>query len=100
MEYQSYLWTVRPSISQPPIPNYNSIKKIKIKPQAELNGSTEALFRPYLRHLFDKDEPTKIQISPAAQEDEIFLLLVFVYSEVKRLDTQVSRDSALFFGRR
>lgn len=31
-----------------------------------------------------------MQISHAAQEDEIFLLLVFLYSEIKRLDNQVS----------
>ena len=41
-------------------------------------------FRPYL---FGKPEPSKIHLSKTAlEEDEVFLLLVFIYSEAKRQD--------------
>jgi hypothetical protein len=61
--------------------------------QAKFNDTSEATFYPYRHHLFKKDEPARMQISSAVQEDEIFIMLIFLYSEVKRQDSQVILSS-------
>ena len=68
----------------------NSHRQLNSIAQAGINGTSEAMFHPYRHHLFSKNEPARMQISRNALEDEIFLLLVFLYSEVKRQDAQVS----------
>ncbi|KAF9043666.1 hypothetical protein BDP27DRAFT_1305262 [Rhodocollybia butyracea] len=42
---------------------------------------------PYRPHLFTKPDPPLLSLTRTAlEEDEVFLLLVFIYSEVKRQD--------------
>ncbi|KAJ7223337.1 hypothetical protein GGX14DRAFT_657946 [Mycena pura] len=42
---------------------------------------------PFRPHLFHKSKPAVIHLTPTAlAEDEVFLLLVFIYEEVKRQD--------------
>ncbi|KAJ7171426.1 hypothetical protein C8R46DRAFT_1190744 [Mycena filopes] len=42
---------------------------------------------PFRPHLFTKSKPAVIHLTPAAlAEDEVFLLLVFIYEECKRQD--------------
>jgi hypothetical protein len=48
---------------------------------------------PFRPHLFSKPEPSKLHLTKTALErDEVFLLLVFIYSEVKRQDGTVRSD--------
>lgn len=51
-----------------------------------MNGLAVAQFHLYHSHTFRKDKPATFAIS---REDEIFLLLVFLYSETKRQDAEV-----------
>lgn len=45
-------------------------------------------FRPYL---FSKPEPPLLHLTKTAlEEDEVFMILIFIYSEVKRQDKTVS----------
>ncbi|ESK83493.1 hypothetical protein Moror_4878 [Moniliophthora roreri MCA 2997] len=49
-----------------------------------LIGRFQVPFRP---HLFTKSKPPKLRIKRAGlTEDEVFLILIFIYSEVKRQD--------------
>ncbi|KAJ7599263.1 hypothetical protein C8J56DRAFT_916244 [Mycena floridula] len=42
---------------------------------------------PFRPHLFSKPKPTVLHLTPSAlAEDEVFLILIFVYSEAKRQD--------------
>lgn len=46
---------------------------------------------PYRPHLFTKPKPTTLSLTTAALEkDEVFLILIFIYSEAKRQDQTVS----------
>jgi hypothetical protein len=48
---------------------------------------------PFRPHLFSKSKPAVIHLtSTALAEDEVFLLLVFIYEEVKRQDKTVRFD--------
>ena len=45
---------------------------------------------PFRPHLFTKPKPTVLHLTQTAlAEDEIFLILVFIYSEAKRQDETV-----------
>jgi len=63
----------------------------------DLNTSVGAQFSvPFRPHLFSKPEPSKLYLSTAAlEEDEVFLLLVFIYSEAKRQDRTVCFRSSM-----
>lgn len=46
---------------------------------------------PYRNHLFHKTKPAVLRIgSSSLLQDEVFLILVFIYSETKRQDSTVS----------
>ena len=46
---------------------------------------------PFRPHLFTKNKPAILHLTQTAlAEDEVFLILVFVYSEAKRQDNTVS----------
>jgi len=57
--------------------------------------STAAEFSvPFRPHLFTKPEPSTLHLTQMAlEEDEVFLILVFIYSEVKRQDKTNSSSS-------
>jgi hypothetical protein len=61
--------------------------------QATLDDNTTVAAEfsvPFRPHLFGKPEPSKLHLSKTAlQEDEVFLLLVLIYSEAKRQDKTV-----------
>jgi hypothetical protein len=61
--------------------------------QATLDESASVaaeFFVPFRPHLFSKPEPSKLLLAKTAlEQDEVFLLLVFIYSEVKRQDSTV-----------
>lgn len=49
---------------------------------------------PFRPHLFSKPEPSKLHLTKTAlQADEVFLLLIFIYSEVKRQDSTNSSSA-------
>lgn len=51
-----------------------------------------SLYVPYRVHLFHKTKPPVLRVnSVALWRDEVFLLLVLIYSETKRQDSTVSR---------
>ncbi|ESK83491.1 hypothetical protein Moror_4876 [Moniliophthora roreri MCA 2997] len=56
-------------------------------PEQGLIGRLQVPFRP---HLFTKSKPPKLRIKRAGlAEDDVFLIVIFIYSEAKRLrDTQ------------
>ncbi|KAF8663647.1 hypothetical protein AX16_000889 [Volvariella volvacea WC 439] len=59
------------------------------------NDSLAARFLvPFRPHLFSKGEPARLHLTPKAlEDDEVFLLLAFIYSEAKRQDrTSTSCD--------
>lgn len=46
---------------------------------------------PSRPHLFTKPEPSMLHLTKTAlEEDEVFLIMVFIFSEVKRQDKTVS----------
>lgn len=51
-----------------------------------------AQFDLYKSHIFSKSEPATINVIHVAQHDAIFLLLVFLYSETKKVESQVQSD--------
>jgi hypothetical protein len=53
--------------------------------------TSASLFIPYRIHLFHKTKPAVLRMkSNALLQDEVFLLLVLIYSETKRQDSTVS----------
>jgi len=66
------------------------------KAKEERRRTRASLFIPYRHHLFHKNKPAVLKMeSKALLQDEVFLLLVLIYSETKRQDRTVS--SFFFF---
>lgn len=67
----------------------------KLKEERRTQAS---LFIPYRNHLFHKNKPAVLKMkSEALLQDEVFLLLVLIYSETKRQDRTVSMMHFLNF---
>lgn len=57
----------------------------------ELEHAAASLSIPYRNHLFHKNKSPVLHIQPSSLlQDEVFLILVFIYSETKRQDKTVS----------
>ncbi|KAG7446824.1 uncharacterized protein BT62DRAFT_967583 [Guyanagaster necrorhizus] len=64
-----------------------------ILPNDEVAGTFAVPFRP---HLFSKATPTTLELTrEGLAKDEVFLILIFVYSEAKRQDQTVGSSSSL-----
>ncbi len=64
-----------------------------ILPNDEVAGTFAVPFRP---HVFSKPTPTTLELTrEGLAKDEVFLILIFVYSEAKRQDQTVGSSSLL-----
>jgi hypothetical protein len=97
--FENHQWTVR--FSTLSIRSFHAPKALMrllyFFRQASINGTAVASFRPYRHHMFGRNEPASLQLTRGAQEDEVFLILVFIYSEMKRLDKKVCFSFSFFF---
>jgi len=70
---------------------YEEVQELDLEKAKEERRTRASLFIPYRNHLFHKNKPAVLKMkSKALLQDEVFLLLVFIYSETKRQDRTVS----------
>lgn len=93
MKYQHEEWKVRRSFTD----RGESLAQPLMVHQATLNTNSLVAARfivPFRPHLFSKSEPATLHLTKTAlQEDEVFLILAFIYSEARRQDRTVSSTS-------
>lgn len=90
MKYQHEEWKVRCSFTD----RGGSLAQLGMVHQATLNANSLVAGRfivPFRPHLFSKSEPATLHLTKTAlQEDEVFMILAFIYSEARRQDRTVS----------
>ncbi|KAL0955423.1 hypothetical protein HGRIS_001669 [Hohenbuehelia grisea] len=66
----------------------------KWEAKLELEEEHVATFAPFKSHMFHDDEPAHITILPAAQRETVFFVMLFIYSECKRLEEAKDNKAA------
>jgi hypothetical protein len=86
VKYQQNEWTVR--FYHVYITLAHVVTDLKATATRRLSAQV-ARFRPYIPNMFGKSGLATVYVPPSAPEEEMFFILVLLYSEFKRLEYQV-----------